>query len=117
MATFTEQVNKKLAEINETQLVSENNVVLVAQYISELAGYQGRILQEVAHRRAQYNLCLNERLTGGEHKSVAHAKIDADSSPEYAELEKARALKEAVAEKIRGLKYLFRSMQDDYKYP
>lgn len=110
--TFTEQVNVKLLEINEEELVSKSNIIGVAQYISELSGFMGRITQEVARRRAAYNLCLNRCLTS-ENKSVSYAKVAAEASIEYAELENAKALREAVVERIRGLKYLQRSMRED----
>lgn len=113
--TFTELVNKKIESINIQKLVSESNVQMIGQHISELAQMLVRINQEVARRQAMYNLCLNEFLTG-DMKSVSHAKIAAEASPEWAELLNAKALKESVVSLIQALKYTQRSLKDEMDY-
>lgn len=114
--TFTEYVNNLISGIDVEKLVSQSNVVAIGQNIAELAQCMARVNQEVAKRRAGYNLCLNEHLTALGGKSVAGAKIAAEASVEYAELLKAMALKESVVEQIRGLKYLARSMNEDEQF-
>ncbi len=112
--TFTELVNQEISSINIERLASESNVIGVGEKIAILSQFLPRITQECAKRQSEYNLCLNEHLTALGGKSVAGAKIASEASPEYAELLKAKALRESVIDLIRGLKYLARAMQDEY---
>ena len=112
MQTFTDEVNNYIANINIEDLAERSDVMGVGERIAKLAQYLVRVQQECARRQAQYNQKLNEYLVS-EGKSVAHAKIASEASQEFAELLKAKMLREAVIELIRALKYLARSMSDE----
>jgi len=114
--TFTELINAEIAKINIEKLASESNVVEVGAKIALLSSFLPRIGQEVASRQSGYNLCLNEHLTRLEGKSVVGAKVAAEASVEHAELLKAKALREAIIEYLRGLKYLARALAEEESF-
>ena len=115
MATFTDIINAELKEINHEKLASEANRLKIGEHIATLSSFMPRVNAELAKRQSEYNMCFNETLTSGEHKSVSHAKISAEASPEYAELLKVKMLREGIVESIRGLKYMARALEDEFK--
>ena len=114
--TFTQFCQDKIRDIDIEKLASENNVVGVGQKISELAQLMSRINTELSSRQWAYNLKVKFCYEGLEKKSVALAKMEAESSTEWKDLRDCVALKESILEMLKSLKYLARSLQEEYKH-
>ena len=111
--TFTEYVQDKIRKIDMQNLADTNNVIGVGTHIAELAQLMARINQELAARMWAYNMKVKIVLEE-EKISVAQAKVKVDGSKEAQDLLQVKLLKESVVEMIRSLKYLLRSMKDEF---
>lgn len=111
--SFTEYTQNKIKEIDIERLASESNVIGVAEKISELAQLLTRINQELSNRLWAYNMKVNFILSE-EKISVAQARVKADASSEAKDLLQVKLLKESVVSMIQSLKYLARSLRDEY---
>lgn len=96
--------------INASQLTPKE----ASETIVELSALMGNITEEIQKREFDYNTALLELLKK-EKMTVARAKIEAQVSAEYGELQTAKGQKEMTLELIRSLKYLLRIMESEFE--
>jgi hypothetical protein len=87
--------------------------IRVGEMITELSSLMGNILDEIRKRELEYNKVLLKFLD--EEKKANRAKILAEVSPEYDSRQIARNTKEVTEEMIRGLKYLARAQEEEFR--
>lgn len=110
MITTREIINQYRNKLKSTAQLTPQTA---SQYLVELSAYFGNISEEIQKREFDYNTALLE-IIKRDKMTVARAKIEAQVSAEYRELQTAKGQKEMVLELIRSLKYLLRTMADEY---
>ena len=114
--TFTETVHDYISKINPEKLADMGDIQTTGEHIAKLAQFLTRTNQELSTRQWAYNLKVKFCYEGLEKKWVALAKMGAESSTEWKDLRDCVALKESILEMLKSLKYLQRSLGDEYKH-
>lgn len=108
--TITEMVKEYQSEIANGNL----SPVRGAEILTVLSALSGNINDEIIKRDYEYNLVLLEYLDS--EQKANRAKIKAETTPEYISKKQAYNLKELNTEMIRGLKYLLKAYEDEYRH-
>lgn len=107
--TIRERIQEIQNEIGKGNLTGPR----AAELQSILSALIGNCNDEITQRDYEYNIVLLDFLD--KEKKANRAKIKAEVSPEYRARITARNTKELVVELIRSLKYLIRSLEEEYR--
>ncbi len=105
--TIRDYIHEIQKEVKDTDLQPER----AAELLTKLAALIGNVNDEIRKRDIAYQYKLLEMLAG---KSVAAAKIHAQTSDEYVLMREARDMKELALELIRSLKYFLKAKQEEW---
>lgn len=107
--TIRDIIKNFQTEIRNTDLQPER----AAEILSKSAALFGNVNDVIRERSMIYNKKLLEIL--GNEKSVAKAKVIAETTPEFESYLEAKGTKEALLELIRSLKYFLKAKEEEYK--
>ena len=107
--SIRERIQKIQNEVGKGNLTGPR----AAELQSILSSLIGNCNDEIAQRNYEYNVVLLDFLDKEE--KANRAKIKAETSPEYRVKITARNTKELCIEMIRSLKYLIRSLEEEYQ--
>lgn len=108
--------------MNTRELIKERQVEVrsqdlqpgrAAEILNELSSLIGTINDRIRECDVAYNQILLKTLQNSE--KANHAKIQAETTPEYVWKREARDTKEVAIEMIRSLKYFLKAKEDEYK--
>lgn len=97
------------AEIRDKDLQPDR----AAEILAKSAALMGNVNDEIRKRGMVYNQKLLEVLD--QNKSVAKAKVIAETTTEYESYLEAKNTKEALLELIRSLKYFLKAKEDEFQ--
>ena len=107
-----EQIQTAIDELkNLTDLHPQD----AAQRLLELSILNASLNSELANLVFAYNKIYREILDSQEKKSVAAAKIQAESSDYFREMNELKALSASIQEIMRAMKILIRVSENDFK--
>ena len=84
-----------------------------AEILNELSSLIGTINDRIRECDVVYNQVLLKALQSSE--KASHAKIGAETTPEYVSKREARDTKEVAIEMIRSLKYFLKAKEDEMR--
>jgi len=96
-------------EIRDTDLLPER----ASEILAKSAALMVNVNDEIRERAMIYNKKLLEILDQ-ENKSVAKARVIAETTQEYEDYLEAKNTKEALLELIRSLKYFLRAKEEEF---
>ena len=97
----------------ELRGVTELSPQRVAEILIELSSLLASLNAHIAEKKYIYNVLLDMKLT--ELEVASKAKISAQASNEWREMNEAELQKEALEETIRSGKYFLRAQESEYK--
>jgi hypothetical protein len=107
--TIRDTIKLFQAEVRDTDLMPER----AAEILAKSSALFGNINDTIRERGMIYNKKLLEVLDS--EKSVAKAKVIAETTEEYNSYLEAKNTKEALLELIRSLKYFLRAKEEEFK--
>jgi hypothetical protein len=107
--TVRDMVRQMQREIRDGDVPPERARVLLAK----LSALVGNCNDVIRHADAEYSVLLLKELEAG--GKANHARMRAETSPEYQRKREARDTKELVTELIASMKYLLRSQQEEMR--
>lgn len=107
--TIRDLIKERQSEVSSIDLLPDR----ASEILKELSSLLGNINDEIRKRDVEYNLVLLKALKSEE--KASHAKIWAETTPEYIAKREARDTREVAIEMIRGLKYFLKAKEDEYR--
>jgi len=108
--------------MNSRELIKERQVEVrksdlqpgrASEILNELASLVGTINDRIRECDVAYNIVLLKALQTAE--KASHAKIQAETTPEYISKREARDTKEVAIEMIRSLKFFLKAKEDEMR--
>lgn len=102
-----ELIKERQVEVRSTDLQPGR----AAEILNELSSLVGTINDRIRECDVAYNILLLKSLQSSE--KASHAKIQAETTPEYLAKREARDTKEVAIEMIRSLKFFLKAKADE----
>jgi hypothetical protein len=96
-------------EVKSDDLLPER----AAEIQKSLAALMGNVNDEIRRRDMEYKKVLLKHLETQE--KASHAKIMAETTPEYELMREARDTKELLVEMVRSLKYFLKAKEEEFR--